>query len=176
MECSRINFKLARHRCLALESQLLFGSHQDMIRQNMIELPNWPRVTEAELQKISRPSDSVVTPLFEILLSASDADHNLSRLILPKRCAEAFFPDISEPRGLPIMIRDTEGKDWEVNYRYWINSGCKMYIVEGLRELMISKRWQAGDTVTFFKVEPGGKLVIGLRKASGYQPPNENSS
>lgn len=161
---------------MALESQLLLGSQQDMMRQNLIEPQYWPRVTDAELQGISKLSDSVVTPLFEKLLSASDADHKLSRLILPKRCAEAFFPDIYEPRGLPIKIRDTEGKEWEVNYRYWINAGSKMYIMEGLRELMISKGWQAGDTVTFFKVEPGGNLVMGLRKTSIFQPSNENSS
>lgn len=59
---------------------------------------------------------------------------------------QAFFPDIFEPRGLPIKISDTEGKEWEANYCYWINAGSKMYVMEGLRELMISKDWQAGDT------------------------------
>ncbi|CDP05856.1 unnamed protein product [Coffea canephora] len=160
MECSRINFALARSRCLFLEGQ------PDITRQTVIEPQYRPRSSEVEVQQISRNFDCVVTPLFEKLLSATDADLKLARLIIPKKCAEAFFPDISEPRGFLLKIQDTEGMDWDFNYRYWINGGSKMYILEGLRDFMISKRWQAGDTVTFYRVEPGGKLVIGLRKTS----------
>ncbi|KAL3508615.1 hypothetical protein ACH5RR_028016 [Cinchona calisaya] len=148
MECLRINFAKARNRCLPLRIQ------QDVTRQTGIEPQYRPQGTDSEL------------------LSATDADPKLARLIIPKKCAEAFFPDISEPRGFTVKIYDIEGKEWEFNYRYWINGGSKMYILEGLRDFMISKRWQAGDTVTFYKVEPGGRLVMGLRRTSSFQPPN----
>ncbi|CAI9088592.1 OLC1v1022968C1 [Oldenlandia corymbosa var. corymbosa] len=169
MGCSRINFAQARNRSLPLEIQ------QGLHGQSGIETQYRPHCTDSELQQISRNSESVVTPLFEKQLSKTDVDMKLSRLVLPKRCAEAFFPDINDPRGFPIRFHDVEGKEWEFNYRYWINAGSKMYILEGLKEFMVSKRWEAGDTVTFFRVDPEGIFVIGLRKGSVNQPPNENS-
>ena len=69
---------------------------------------------------------------------------NKSSLFLIKK-KQTFFPDISEPHGLPIKIRDTEGKEWEFRYRSWPNGDSKMYVLEGLRDYMISMKWQAGD-------------------------------
>ncbi|KAL0311087.1 UNVERIFIED_CONTAM: B3 domain-containing protein [Sesamum angustifolium] len=131
---------------------------------------------------------ATVTPLFEKILSASDADLKLARLIIPKRCAEAFFPDISALHGLRIKIQDTEGNEWEFHYRYWLNGGSRIYVLEGLRDYMVSKngsRVIQGITlrhafrkylrysfvssfvhVTFYRVDPGGKVVMGLRKTS----------
>ncbi|ONK67759.1 uncharacterized protein A4U43_C05F3480 [Asparagus officinalis] len=47
----------------------------------------WPRITDQELQQMSSDSNSVITPLFEKILSASDAGR-IGRLVLPKKCAE----------------------------------------------------------------------------------------
>ncbi|KAG5131215.1 hypothetical protein JHK84_037612 [Glycine max] len=47
----------------------------------------WPRCTDLELQQISIDSNSVITPLFQKTLSASDAGR-IGRLVLPKKCAE----------------------------------------------------------------------------------------
>lgn len=173
MECSKINFLLARSRCLSLETQVNIGdTAADVARRIRIEPHYWPRVTGLELQRISRTPKSVVTPLFEKLLTASDADLKLGRIVIPKKCAEAFFPDISEPQGLPMKFLDTEGKEWEFYFRFWPNCGSKMYVLEGLRDYMISMKWQAGDIVTFYRMEPEGKMVMGLRKTSPGKPPH----
>uniref|UniRef100_M1CC79 Transcription factor n=1 Tax=Solanum tuberosum TaxID=4113 RepID=M1CC79_SOLTU len=87
----------------------------------------------------------VVTPLFQKSLSASDADLALSRLVIPKKCAEAYFPPLSGPHKIPINILDTDGKEWNFHFRFWPNSRSKMYVLEGLRDYMVSKKWQAGD-------------------------------
>ncbi|KAK6132838.1 hypothetical protein DH2020_033437 [Rehmannia glutinosa] len=170
MECSRLNFLLARKRCLSLDPDTRTREpYQESPGQGPIEAQFWPRVTDLELQQVSRNPKATVTPLFEKILSASDADLKLARLIIPKRCAEAFFPDISGLhglRGLCIKIQDTEGYEWEFHYRYWLNGGSRIYVLEGLRDYMVSKKWQPGDTVTFYRVEPGGKVVMGLRKTS----------
>ncbi|KAM7498758.1 hypothetical protein LguiA_023172 [Lonicera macranthoides] len=167
MECSKMNFILARKRCLPLETQIGLGDSQlDAARRIQIEPHYWPRVTDSELQRISRTPKCIVIPLFEKLLSATDADLGLARLVIPKKCAETFFPDISEPHSLPIKIRDTEGKEWEFRYRSWPNGDSKMYVLEGLRDYMISMKWQAGDVVTFYRLDPERKLVMGLRKTS----------
>ncbi|ONM24370.1 B3 domain-containing transcription factor VAL3 [Zea mays] len=97
----------------------------------------WPRITDQELQHLSseyptystyvNDSNSVITPLFEKMLSASDAGR-IGRLVLPKKCAEAYFPPISQPEGLPLKVQD------------------------------------AG--VTFSRIDPEGKLIMGFRKAT----------
>ncbi|KAK3010946.1 hypothetical protein RJ639_011842, partial [Escallonia herrerae] len=80
---------------------------------------------------------------------------------------------VIEPHGFPIKVQDTEGKEWEFHFRYWPNCGSKMYVLEGLRDYMISMNWQPGDIVTFYRMEPEGKLIMGLRKTSVGAPPHE---
>ncbi|KAL7249494.1 hypothetical protein ACSBR1_011653 [Camellia fascicularis] len=174
MECSKVNFILARKRCLYSETQIGIGEPQgDAARPIQIDPQYWPRVTDQELQQIARKTNSVVIPLFEKLLSASDADHKLARLVIPKKCAEAFFPKITTPHGCPLKIQDTEGKEWEFQFHFWPNSGSKMYVLEGLRDYMVSVQWQAGDIVTFYRIEPEKKLVMGLRKTCASVSPYE---
>ncbi|KDP20893.1 hypothetical protein JCGZ_21364 [Jatropha curcas] len=125
----------------------------------------WPRFTDEELQQISGNSNSVITPLFEKMLSASDAGR-IGRLVLPKKCAEAYFPPISHPEGLPLKVQDSKGKEWIFQFRFWPNNNSRMYVLEGVTPCIQNMRLQAGDIVTFSRLEPEGKLVMGFRKAS----------
>lgn len=125
----------------------------------------WPRITDQELQQISGDSNSVITPLFEKMLSASDAGR-IGRLVLPKKCAEAYFPPISQPEGLPLKVQDASGKEWMFQFRFWPNNNSRMYVLEGVTPCIQSMQLQAGDTVTFSRIDPEGKLVMGFRKAS----------
>ncbi|XP_039045748.1 B3 domain-containing transcription repressor VAL2-like isoform X2 [Hibiscus syriacus] len=125
----------------------------------------WPRITDQELQKISGDSNSTIVPLFEKVLSASDAGR-IGRLVLPKACAEAYFPPISQPEGLPLRIQDVKGKEWVFQFRFWPNNNSRMYVLEGVTPCMKSMQLQAGDTVTFSRMEPEGNLVMGFRKAT----------
>ncbi|XP_006658132.1 B3 domain-containing protein Os07g0679700 [Oryza brachyantha] len=125
----------------------------------------WPRITDQELQQISGDSNSTIVPLFEKVLSASDAGR-IGRLVLPKACAEAYFPPISQPEGRPLTIQDAKGKEWHFQFRFWPNNNSRMYVLEGVTPCIQSLQLQAGDTVTFSRIEPGGKLVMGFRKAT----------
>ncbi|TYH49447.1 hypothetical protein ES332_D10G137300v1 [Gossypium tomentosum] len=125
----------------------------------------WPRITDQELQQISGDSNSTIVPLFEKVLSASDAGR-IGRLVLPKACAEAYFPPISQPEGLPLRIQDVKGKEWVFQFRFWPNNNSRMYVLEGVTPCMQSMQLQAGDTVTFSRMDPEGKLVMGFRKAT----------
>ncbi|CAI9097185.1 OLC1v1033556C1 [Oldenlandia corymbosa var. corymbosa] len=125
----------------------------------------WPRITDQELQKICGDSNSTVVPLFEKVLSASDAGR-IGRLVLPKACAEAYFPPISQPEGLPLRIQDIKGKEWVFQFRFWPNNNSRMYVLEGVTPCIQSMQLQAGDTVTFSRMDPAGKLLMGFRKAS----------
>ncbi|KAL5738964.1 hypothetical protein ACOSQ2_028144 [Xanthoceras sorbifolium] len=125
----------------------------------------WPRITDQELQQISGDSNSTIVPLFEKVLSASDAGR-IGRLVLPKACAEAYFPPISQPEGLPLRIQDVKGKEWVFQFRFWPNNNSRMYVLEGVTPCIQSMQLQAGDTVTFSRMDPERKLVMGFRKAS----------
>ncbi|GAB4826874.1 hypothetical protein Ancab_033754 [Ancistrocladus abbreviatus] len=125
----------------------------------------WPRISDQELQQISGDSKSVITPLFEKMLSASDAGR-IGRLVLPKKCAETYFPPISQPEGLPLRVQDVKGNEWVFQFRFWPNNNSRMYVLEGITPCIQSMQLQAGDIVTFNRLEPEGKLVMGFRKAS----------
>ncbi|XP_057993562.1 B3 domain-containing transcription repressor VAL1 isoform X2 [Hevea brasiliensis] len=124
----------------------------------------WPRITDQELQKLSGDLNSNIVPLFEKVLSASDAGR-IGRLVLPKACAEAYFPPISQSEGLPLRIQDVKGREWTFQFRFWPNNNSRMYVLEGVTPCIQSMQLQAGDTITFSQKDPGGKLVIGFRKA-----------
>ncbi|XP_017698753.2 B3 domain-containing transcription repressor VAL2-like [Phoenix dactylifera] len=125
----------------------------------------WPRITDQELRQISGDSNSTIVPLFEKILSASDAGR-IGRLVLPKACAEAYFPPISQPEGLPLKIQDVKGKEWVLQFRFWPNNNSRMYVLEGVTPCIQSMQLQAGDTVIFSRIDPEGKLVMGFRKAT----------
>lgn len=127
----------------------------------------WPKMTDQELLQISGDlkSDCTITPLFEKVLSASDAGR-IGRLVLPKACAEAYFPTINSSEGLPIRIQDVKGKEWTFQFRFWPNNNSRMYVLEGVTPCIQNLELQAGDTVIFSRLNPGEKLVVGCRKAA----------
>ncbi|KAK6935638.1 B3 DNA binding domain [Dillenia turbinata] len=125
----------------------------------------WPRITDQELQQLSGDLNSTIVPLFEKVLSASDASR-IGRLVLPKACAEAYFPPISQSEGCPLRIQDAKGNEWTLQFRFWPNNNSRMYVLEGVTPCIQSMQLQAGDTVTFSRIDPEGKLVMGFRRTS----------
>ncbi|KAG6751406.1 hypothetical protein POTOM_045942 [Populus tomentosa] len=125
----------------------------------------WPRITDQELQQLSGDLNSNIVPLFEKILSASDAGR-IGRLVLPKACAEAYFPPISQSEGIPLRIQDIKGREWTFQFRFWPNNNSRMYVLEGVTPCIHSMQLKAGDTITFSRIDPGGKLVMGFRKST----------
>ncbi|KAK4795620.1 hypothetical protein SAY86_027946 [Trapa natans] len=146
----------------------------DLRGKNQLLPRYWPRITDQELQQISGESNSVITPLFEKMLSASDAG-KIGRLVLPKKCAEAYFPQISQPEGLPLKVQDAKGSEWTFQFRFWPNNNSRMYVLEGVTPCIQSMQLQAGDIVTFSRLEPEGKLIMGFRKASTAPPSDQEN-
>ncbi|PWA60884.1 zinc finger, CW-type, DNA-binding pseudobarrel domain protein [Artemisia annua] len=108
--------------------------------------------------------DCTITPLFEKVLSASDAGR-IGRLVLPKACAEAYFPVINTSEGVPVKVRGVKGKEWTFQFRYWPNNNSRMYVLEGVYSCIQHMQMEAGDTAIFSRLNPGDKLVLGWRKA-----------
>ncbi|OWM66634.1 B3 domain-containing transcription repressor VAL1 isoform X1 [Punica granatum] len=135
----------------------------------------WPRITDQELEQLSGDLNSTIVPLFEKVLSASDAGR-IGRLVLPKACAEAYFPPISQSEGVPVRIQDVKGNEWTFQFRFWPNNNSRMYVLEGVTPCIQSMQLCAGDTVIFSRINPGGKLVMGFRKASHSMQPQANGT
>lgn len=118
---------------------------------------------------------STIVPLFEKVLSASDAGR-IGRLVLPKACAEvyisiglssflafvyigywigmynklervqAYFPTIAQSEGLPLKVQDVKGNEWTFQFRFWPNNNSRMYVLEGVTPCIQALQLQAGDT------------------------------
>ncbi|CAJ1970772.1 unnamed protein product [Sphenostylis stenocarpa] len=122
--------------------------------KNMLLSRYWPRITDQELEQLSGDLKSTIVPLFEKVLSASDAGR-IGRLVLPKSCAEipnyehefqAYFPPISQSEGLPLEMRDVKGNEWTFQFRFWPNNNSRMYVLEGVTPCMQTLQLNAGDT------------------------------
>ncbi|KAE8715166.1 HSI2-like 1 isoform 2 [Hibiscus syriacus] len=163
-----------------------------------------PRFTDPNLQQTSgeypfdsKSSNPIITPLFEKMLSASDAGR-IGRLVLPKKCAETSlefgvvhlsFPSIviymttlssltkleSRDRLIShqylsqkgyLKVQDSKGKEWVFQFRFWPDNNSRMYVLEGVTPCLQDMQLQAGDIVTFSRLEPGEMLVMGFRKAA----------
>lgn len=175
-ECSKKNLILARNRRYAREFQTDPTDVPDLAKRVQIEPHYWHDGIDLEMQCIPRTAKSVVNLLFEKLLTASDSDLKFGRIVIPKKYAETFFPEVFEPKGIMLNVLDLEGKEWEFSFRYWPNCGSRTYVLEGVRDIMVSRKLQAGDTVSFYRVEPEGKMVIGFRKTSVPKPPHQAST
>ncbi|KAG7542003.1 B3 DNA binding domain [Arabidopsis thaliana x Arabidopsis arenosa] len=127
----------------------------------------WPKVSYKNqvLQNQSKESESVLTPLFEKMLSASDTGI-VGRVVLPKKCAEAFLPQLSHTQGVPLTVQDPMGKEWTFQFRFWPSRNSRIYVLEGVTPCIQSLQLQAGDTVIFSRLDPERKLILGFRKAS----------
>lgn len=103
-------------------------------------------------------------PLFEKVLSPSDAGR-IGRLVLPKACAEAFLPRILQSEGVPLQFQDIMGNEWTFQFRFWPNNNSRMYVLEGVTPCIQSLQLNAGDTVTFSRIDPGEKFLFGFRRS-----------
>ncbi|GAU36861.1 hypothetical protein TSUD_213850 [Trifolium subterraneum] len=110
------------------------------------------------LPRIGRPPADVLSP--------SDAGR-IGRLVLPKACAETFLPPIVQSEGVPLQFQDVKGNEWTFQFRFWPNNNSRMYVLEGVTPCIQFLRLNAGDTVTFSRIDPGEKFVLGFRRASG---------
>nr|XP_043611600.1 B3 domain-containing protein Os07g0563300-like [Erigeron canadensis] len=121
-----------------------------------------PRMTKQELKELSNRFNVKVKPLFEKRLTSSDV--GTGRLVIPKQCAEDYFPSINDSKGKCLVILDADRKDWKFNFKFWPNTKTRIYFLEGFNEFEKSVKLRQGDKVTFSRLVCEGTLVIGYRK------------
>ncbi|XP_031404025.1 uncharacterized protein LOC116213288 [Punica granatum] len=103
-----------------------------------------------KLQGISSHPNAAIIPLFEKLLTLSDADPGLGELMLPHEYVEAYFPKVPDPNGLPVKVQDMKGNNWDfcLHSKSCISDEAP-YALQGTKDCILSMQWEAGDTVTF---------------------------
>eukprot|EP00898_Chlorokybus_atmophyticus_P001071 jgi/Chlat1/1965/Chrsp158S00124 len=137
-------------------------SCDDPVSQPVAPIPKNSRPPQPPLQAALQGNRRLVC-LFEKQLTSSDTG-KLGRIVLPKAHAEQHLPRIDTPDGRALQVTDTNGRSWAPRFRFWPNNNSRMYLLEGITEILHSLHLQTGDSVTFNKDVVTGKLVIGARK------------
>ncbi|KAL6528982.1 hypothetical protein OROMI_028868 [Orobanche minor] len=101
----------------------------------------------ARVELPTREGNSV--PLFTPLQT-----HRILHVTSPLEEADVQASLESDASGLRYAI---EGKEQEFHYRYWIDGGGRIYVMEWLPDYMVSKKWQPGDTVYVLSSGTSGK-------------------
>ncbi|KAL5730054.1 hypothetical protein ACHQM5_002927 [Ranunculus cassubicifolius] len=154
------------------DDELQHGMDSGETHKHTESIPTDARRRCQDVQHLSEDPNSVITPLFEKVLSASDAG-KMGRIVLPKRYAEAHFPKLTQSEGVPLKFQDANGNEWVLQFRFWPNNNSRIYVLEGVAAPFHSMQLLAGDTIRFGRITPGGKLVMGFRKAARSLPSDQ---
>ncbi|XP_047313394.1 B3 domain-containing transcription factor FUS3-like [Impatiens glandulifera] len=114
-------------------------------------------------------SNARVTPrlkfLFQKELRMSDVSA-LRRMVIPKKAAESYLPELSEREGVVIKMDDIDGhRSWSFKFRYWPNNTSRMYVLENTGEFVNAHGLKQGDYIMLYKEIDSQKYVIRGRKA-----------
>ncbi|KAG6469464.1 hypothetical protein ZIOFF_074181 [Zingiber officinale] len=89
----------------------------------------------------------------------------LGRIVLPKKEAEAYLPNLTCREGIAINMDDLENLHvWTFKYRFWPNNRSRMYILENTGDYVKEHRLQLGDFVMIYKDDSKDRYVIRAKK------------
>ncbi|KAK1359347.1 hypothetical protein POM88_043821 [Heracleum sosnowskyi] len=102
--------------------------------------------------------------LFEKQLQNSDVN-NLKRMVIPKKPAEAFLPELDERSGISIKMAEIDRSHvWTFTYRFWPNNKSRMYILENTGEFVRKHQLRSGDFIRVFEDTESKEYVIEAKK------------
>ncbi|CAA3005698.1 B3 domain-containing transcription factor FUS3-like [Olea europaea var. sylvestris] len=102
--------------------------------------------------------------LFGKVLKKSDVG-SLRRMIIPKKSAENYLPDLEFKDGIQISMYDMDGiHEWGFKFRFWPNNSSRMYVLENTGDFVSTHGLHAGDSIAVYRCMESGKLVIEARR------------
>ncbi|CAI9777231.1 unnamed protein product [Fraxinus pennsylvanica] len=102
--------------------------------------------------------------LFGKVLKNSDVG-SLRRMIIPKKSAENYLPDLEFKEGIQISMFDMDGiHEWGFKFRFWPNNSSRMYVLENTGDFVSTHGLQAGDSIAVYRCMESKKLVIEARR------------
>ncbi|XP_026429088.1 AP2/ERF and B3 domain-containing transcription factor At1g50680-like [Papaver somniferum] len=164
------NYPLTPQTSLEPDFQNLFERHEilSMLRDGLYQTKFNEFVNSRSLNQGKQPdglSLSLSTvgsanvwyqQLFQKELAPSDVG-KLNRLVIPKRFAEKYFPEVSKEEKHPGVIDDIqlsffdrEMKCWTFRYCYWRSSQSYVF-TRGWNRFVKDRKLEAKDMVTFYK-------------------------
>ncbi|XLT05219.1 hypothetical protein HN51_043968, partial [Arachis hypogaea] len=131
----------------------------------LIRFLNFGQMKEQQYLKDLGFLNSTMTPMFKKVLSATDTKVKSGRLVIPTKGARAYLPELEDKqRCILLEILDTKGNIWKLSYRFWENNRGRIYVLGGLKAYITIWKWQVGDQVTFYRIEPENKYLIVTEK------------
>lgn len=106
-----------------------------------------------------------LTFLFEKELQKSDVSR-LQRIVLPKKAAESYLPELENKNGFVITMDDMEGTSWKFKLRYWFNNKSRMYVLENTGAFVRKHGLRSGDSILLHRECLSHNYVIEARKQS----------
>ncbi|XP_009771974.1 AP2/ERF and B3 domain-containing transcription factor At1g51120 [Nicotiana sylvestris] len=85
--------------------------------------------------------------LFQKELTPSDVG-KLNRLVIPKKYASKYFPQIQEVPDVELVFYDTSRRQWKFRYCYWKSSQSFVF-TKGWNRFVKDKGLRANDTIVF---------------------------
>ncbi|KAI3956808.1 hypothetical protein MKW92_035091 [Papaver armeniacum] len=172
-EDSPRNYPVTPQTSLEPDFQKLFKGHEvlTMLRDGLYQTKFNEFVNSRSLNQDKQPdglslslsttgsaNDAAVSyqQLFQKELTPSDVG-KLNRLVIPKRFAEKYFPEVSKEEKHPGVIDDIqlsffdrEMKSWKFRYCYWRSSQSYVF-TRGWNRFVKDRKLEAKDMVTFYK-------------------------
>ncbi|MED6168759.1 hypothetical protein PIB30_014448 [Stylosanthes scabra] len=131
----------------------------------LIRFLNYYQMKEQQYLKDLGYPNSSITPMFKKILSATDAKAKSGRLVIPTKGARSHFPELSDDeRCKRLEILDITGRIWKLSYRFWENNRGRIYVLGGLKDYITMWKWQVGEQVTFYRIDPEDKYLIVTEK------------
>ncbi|KAL9236381.1 hypothetical protein vseg_011060 [Gypsophila vaccaria] len=105
-------------------------------------------------------SNSSLTFLFEKRLTKTDCNHGSGCLRLPTQIAERFLPMPPGQQKMPVVVRDADGRIWNLQQRWWRNGNSRKYVIVGMGECFYTMNCKKGDRLKFYRQNPNGELIV----------------
>ncbi|KAI3995800.1 hypothetical protein MKX01_007279 [Papaver californicum] len=108
----------------------------------------------------SKPTEKNLKFLLQKVLKQSDVG-NLGRIVLPKKEAETYLPELEARDGISIAMEDIgTSRVWNMRYRFWPNNKSRMYLLENTGDFVHSNGLQEGDFIVIYSDIKCGKFMI----------------
>lgn len=98
--------------------------------------------------------------LLQKVLKQSDVS-SLGRIVLPKKEAETYLPELEARDGIPLAMEDIgTSRIWNMRYRFWPNNKSRMYLLENTGDFVRSNGLQEGDYIVIYSDSKFSKYMI----------------
>ncbi|KAK9674032.1 hypothetical protein RND81_12G206200 [Saponaria officinalis] len=132
-----------------------------MVLDNCPQNPGNAAATEGNVEPPQLEMSSL-TFLFEKQLTKTDCDRRSGCMRLPIEIAETLLPMPPGQQDMPFVIKDAEGRTWNLHQRWYPHGKGRLYVIGGIGKYFRVKQCKKGDILKFYRQVSDGELVMEL--------------